>query len=872
MPALQKFFRILFWMLLLPCAMAAWTPVSTIKPVLITAGDTGSFFSADATTNTVYTSADSGQTWFADTSTTVGSLSSLTYSGQKIWAGSVGNGVAYSSDGGGTWTVSIQGMIVPPLLTVAPTIYGVVTLPGGQVMLATQKGIYLSTNSATSWGPASTGLPTTGVAPFTVVQPIFSGMLGPNNAVYVGTTSGVYMSSDVGTSWTGVGLAGKTVSKLVGSPSSMYALVYGDDAVYHSMDGSTWTKLAGTPAELSAIAVDPNNAQVVYLGTSPGAIWGSTDGGNDWQQVNGSGLPSTGINALAVSSSGGLTLLAATPSGIYRSSDISSLPAAAGAPLSTVITSDPVTLTGLLAPTDISVTGGSYSINGGTFTSSSGTVVNGAQLRIQLTSSSAYATTTQAVVSVGMRTYTFKVTTVAQTKVTTVTDVLQSPDPSVSVDTTGRLVVTGTPTQPLQLKPGSPANAVVVLTQNKPVTIQSGTQKLVYTDTKGNSELLTQSLNGNTGLQVASGRFQVDSSASGDALPTGSGSSLQTQAGQTTLIVDKSGQQTNSFVQSGKVQYAGSNGSTGAAVYGGETAQIGGDGSLGTVRIGSLDGDKKLPGDPLALSNLDTGAVVPQLSGNLQRLNNAGTLLSVVQAAFDKLYGAGTQSQISYDATLGIVTYTVGGNTYHFTALGQPTIGPVLPTRVRIQDVPLPPGGKPGGAFTISSQGIYLTMATTLAYLGDLDKAVKGIDPAANVKLRSNGSIKVHLGGIDYLTIPGGTASGGGSSAIPGFTLDLSGYLAFIDSSNATQVLFPVFSDASVADQTVKTFDPSGGVTENGDGSAGMALGGGNFKLKPDYNLIAAPVAHAADLFWVDSNGKFYLRYQDGTAQGFTIQ
>jgi hypothetical protein len=54
---------------------------------------------------------------------------------------------------------------------------------------------------------------------------------------------------------------------------------------------------------------------------------------------------------------------------------------------STQITSDPVTITGIDAAADITVTGGEYNINGGAFTSAPGTVVNGDVIRARHTSS-----------------------------------------------------------------------------------------------------------------------------------------------------------------------------------------------------------------------------------------------------------------------------------------------------------------------------------------------------------------------------------------------------------------------------------------------------------------------------------------------------
>lgn len=84
---------------------------------------------------------------------------------------------------------------------------------------------------------------------------------------------------------------------------------------------------------------------------------------------------------------------------------------ATNAPLSTVTTSDPVTIGGLDAASAISVTGGSYSINGGSFETADGTVVDGDVVRARGTSSGSNSTAVNVVVTIGTVADTFTVTT-----------------------------------------------------------------------------------------------------------------------------------------------------------------------------------------------------------------------------------------------------------------------------------------------------------------------------------------------------------------------------------------------------------------------------------------------------------------------------
>lgn len=82
-------------------------------------------------------------------------------------------------------------------------------------------------------------------------------------------------------------------------------------------------------------------------------------------------------------------------------------------PLSTTVTSNTITVSGINTGTTISITGGTYSVNGGTiYTSDSGTVYNGYTVTVQLTSSSSYAATTSAILTIGGVSGTFSVTTI----------------------------------------------------------------------------------------------------------------------------------------------------------------------------------------------------------------------------------------------------------------------------------------------------------------------------------------------------------------------------------------------------------------------------------------------------------------------------
>jgi hypothetical protein len=114
--------------------------------------------------------------------------------------------------------------------------------------------------------------------------------------------SGVFLSTNSGTSWTKVnsGLTDNYVNTLVMSGPNLFAGTEGG-AFLSTSNGTSWTKVDSglTDAYVNALAVSGAN---LFAGTYNGGVFLSTNSGASWAPVN-SGLTSFSTWSLAVSGS-----------------------------------------------------------------------------------------------------------------------------------------------------------------------------------------------------------------------------------------------------------------------------------------------------------------------------------------------------------------------------------------------------------------------------------------------------------------------------------------------------------------------------------------------------------------------------------------
>lgn len=141
----------------------------------------------------------------------------------------------------------------------------------------------------------------------------------------IAENQGLYRSTDGGANWSRVGIGPfRNVSMLqlvVGdaSPNVLYART-SEGSFRSTDDGVNWSAISLPNPQVGSLAIDPENAALVYVGTSDGRVLKSTDGGTSWINAN-VGLHNSPVNRLVIDPRDTTNLYAATASGVFKSGD-----------------------------------------------------------------------------------------------------------------------------------------------------------------------------------------------------------------------------------------------------------------------------------------------------------------------------------------------------------------------------------------------------------------------------------------------------------------------------------------------------------------------------------------------------------------------
>jgi len=245
---------------------------------------------------------------------------------QILYAGTYSGEVFKSSDGGASWSPSIERPTDSRVQCLVITPSNSETLYAG-----TRDGVFKSTNGGQSWSSSSSGFTNSAV---------LSLAIDPNapQTLYAGTYSGggVWKSSNGGASWSPSydGLTNGEVQSLTidpVNPQTLYGGTYGGGIFKSSNGGANWTASSTglvnsglINIDTRSLAIDPKNPQILYAGTYRDGVFKSTNGGGNWHCW--SSFPGSLINidvrALAIDPVNPQILYAGTSGGdIFKSSN-----------------------------------------------------------------------------------------------------------------------------------------------------------------------------------------------------------------------------------------------------------------------------------------------------------------------------------------------------------------------------------------------------------------------------------------------------------------------------------------------------------------------------------------------------------------------
>ncbi len=187
-------------------------------------------------------------------------------------------------------------------------------------------GFYLSTNNGETWPRVDQmGLTSTDI------RALVAKTVGPTTTLFAGTPGGgVYRSTDNGVNWTQLnnGLSNNFVRSLaLASNGTLFAGTQGGGIFFTTNDGTSWSQVNGGLGDLNVYALTAGgtgNTARIYAGTETNGVYTllvSDLGGASptWAAV-GSGLPTTRVQALEVSSDGNTLYAGFNGNGVHRTS------------------------------------------------------------------------------------------------------------------------------------------------------------------------------------------------------------------------------------------------------------------------------------------------------------------------------------------------------------------------------------------------------------------------------------------------------------------------------------------------------------------------------------------------------------------------
>jgi len=191
-------------------------------------------------------------------------------SNNYIYAGTHGNGVYKSSDGGLSWVAASAGLVNQSVDALAWD-------GAGTIYAGTDGGLFKSQNGGLSWVEADAGMS---------IQAVNALVVDHAGVVYAGTAAGgVFKSFDAGDSWVAVntGLTNLSINALmVDASNNVYVGTQGAGVFASSNGGGVWVPLNTGLTDLTVDALIIDNGGNLYAGTAGGGIFQFVGEASSW--------------------------------------------------------------------------------------------------------------------------------------------------------------------------------------------------------------------------------------------------------------------------------------------------------------------------------------------------------------------------------------------------------------------------------------------------------------------------------------------------------------------------------------------------------------------------------------------------------------
>gem|GEM_PF-5588828 len=271
----------------------------------------------------------------------------------------------------------------------------------------------------------------------------------------------------------------------------------------------------------------------------------------------------------------------------------------------------------------------------------------------------------------------------------------------------------------------------------------------------------------------------------------------------------------------------------------------------------------------LIASDITRQAKIPRLGSALARFGGTDTLLEVL---FDTI---GLRSNLARggQTSQGVIPLLIDGLAYYFVPIGNITVDTTRTNGVVLTNE---------GYFEIARNGVMARFRPSIFDTQGFATSMLS-SMSASVALNATGALEVSQSGNTLVMMPEMF-----SQAIVGTTYsadyDGDGILTFTRSGQM-QRLLPAFYDVKQLATTFASMADTIGYQDNMDGTVSVTLTTTgkdaaadevtNYVLAPAYRVlspIAVPIQHRADNWWVGDDGLIYLKYSNGSAQGFSIR